>query len=136
MLFFPSEEGFWLLTNSITWEVKNNYVHVTMEGILNKISQIKHSVECMVWPWCRLFQIQGSLKILIRCGKLQYFLVKISSFKTFSASTIQKYNERNPKIYDSKNHHRMIKSSWPGEKLRFIVNFCDLAIRMNEWILI
>ena len=28
---------------------QNNYVHATMEGILNKISEIKFSVGCMVW---------------------------------------------------------------------------------------
>ena len=41
MLFWPSEEGFWPLTAFITSEVKNNYDHVTMEGILNKISEKK-----------------------------------------------------------------------------------------------
>ena len=47
--FLPSEEGFWPLTASITSDVKNNYVHVKMEGILNKISEINFSVGCMVW---------------------------------------------------------------------------------------
>jgi hypothetical protein len=42
-------EGFWPLTASITLEVKKNYDLVTMEGILNKISEIKISVGCMVW---------------------------------------------------------------------------------------
>ena len=50
MLFWPSEEGFWPLTASIISEVKNSYVHVTMEGIFNKISEIKFSVGCVVWP--------------------------------------------------------------------------------------
>ena len=49
MLFWPSKEDFWPLTAYITSEVKNNYVHVTMEGILNKISEMKFSVVCMVW---------------------------------------------------------------------------------------
>ena len=31
---------------------------------------------------------------------------------------------------------RHATSPWPGEKLRIILNFCDLTIRMNEWILI
>ena len=39
MLFWPSYEGFWPLTASITSEVKNNYNHVTMERILNKIRE-------------------------------------------------------------------------------------------------
>ena len=48
MLFWTSEEGFWPLIASIASEVKNNYVHVTMEGILNKITETKFSVGCMV----------------------------------------------------------------------------------------
>ena len=67
LLCWPSEDDFWPLTASITSEVKNNYNHVTMEGILNKISEIKLSVGCMVWPWCRLFQILRSCLLLIRC---------------------------------------------------------------------
>ena len=49
MLFWPSEENFWPLTASITLEVKNDCVLVTMEGVLNKISRIKFSVGCRVW---------------------------------------------------------------------------------------
>ena len=45
MLFWPSEEVFWPL---ITSEVKHNYVPVTMEGILNNITETKFSVGCMV----------------------------------------------------------------------------------------
>ena len=48
MLFWPFEESVWPLTAFITSEVKNNYVHVTMEGILNKITETKFSVGCMV----------------------------------------------------------------------------------------
>ena len=66
MLFWPSEENFWPLTASITLEVKNDCVLVTMEGVLNKISRIKFSVGCRVWLWCRIFQVPRSLKILIR----------------------------------------------------------------------
>ena len=64
MLFWPSEEGLWTLIASIASEVKNNYVHVTMKGILNKISKINFSVGCRVRLWCRLFQIPRSFKIL------------------------------------------------------------------------
>ena len=46
MLFWPSGEGFWPLTASITSEIKNNYFCVTMEGIMNKISEMKISVGC------------------------------------------------------------------------------------------
>ena len=31
-------------------EGKNNHDHVTMPGILNKISEIKFTAGCMVWP--------------------------------------------------------------------------------------
>jgi hypothetical protein len=54
---------FWPLTAFISMEVKNNYFHVTMQGILNKISQIKFSLGCKVW----LFQLRLSVEILIRC---------------------------------------------------------------------
>ena len=42
-------ESFWPLTASITLRVKNNYAHDAMTQILNKISEIKFSVGCMVW---------------------------------------------------------------------------------------
>ena len=38
MLFWSSEEGLWPLTASKTLEVKNEYIYVTMEEIMNKIS--------------------------------------------------------------------------------------------------
>jgi hypothetical protein len=51
MLLWPSKEGLWPLTDSITSEVKNNYNHVNYNiGILNIISEIKFSVGRMVWP--------------------------------------------------------------------------------------
>ena len=46
MLFLFSEEGVWPLTASKTSQVKNNYVHVTMTGILNKISDVKFTAGC------------------------------------------------------------------------------------------
>jgi hypothetical protein len=49
MLFWPSEEGFWPLIASIASEVKNNFFHAGMEGILNKISKINFPVGYMVW---------------------------------------------------------------------------------------
>ena len=52
------------LTASITSEVRDNYFHVTMEGTLNKISEIKFSVGCMVWP--------RSLKIFINKSLVLY----------------------------------------------------------------
>ena len=49
MLFWTSEEGFLSLTAFITSEDKNDYNHVAMQEILNKISGIQFSVGCMVW---------------------------------------------------------------------------------------
>ena len=43
MLFWPSEMSFWPSTASITSELKNDYIHVTMEEVLNKSSEIKFS---------------------------------------------------------------------------------------------
>ena len=63
-LFLPPEEDFWPLTASILSPVKNNYDHVTMGWILNKISKKKFSVRCMILLW--LFQVPRPLKILIR----------------------------------------------------------------------
>ena len=71
----PSFTHFWPLTASVTSEVKNDYVRVTMEEILNKIREMKISVGCMVWPWCRVFQIPRSLKILIRWTLLYTWLL-------------------------------------------------------------
>ena len=51
------------------------YVHVTMEVVLNKTGKIEFSVGCMVWLYCRLFQIPRSLKVLIRLDKLEKNLV-------------------------------------------------------------
>ena len=39
-----------------------------MKEFFNKISEIKFSVGCMVLPWCKLFQVPRSLKILIIFG--------------------------------------------------------------------
>ena len=51
-----SEESFWPLIASMTSIFKTNSVHVTIKEILNKISEIKLSIVCMVWPWSWLFQ--------------------------------------------------------------------------------
>ena len=34
--------------------VKSNYTQVTMQGILNKINDIKFSAGSILWPWCWL----------------------------------------------------------------------------------
>ena len=56
MSFLASKGCFWTLTASITSEVKNDHVHVTVQRILNKFIDVNFSVECMVWPWYCLFQ--------------------------------------------------------------------------------
>ena len=40
MIFGLLKRVFWALTASITLEVKNNYDHVTMKRIFNKMSEI------------------------------------------------------------------------------------------------
>ena len=72
--------GGFLASNSLhnLWGWKN-YDPLTIEGILNKLSRIKFSVGCIVWPWWILFQIPRSLKILIRLffNQLIFLLFKI-----------------------------------------------------------
>ena len=63
--------GFWLLTASITSEVKSNYAYVITLDICNKFIEIKFSVRCMVWPSTSPFQPERILKILIRYGQNQ-----------------------------------------------------------------
>ena len=72
--FYLLRKVFGLLTASIPSPVKNNYKHVTMGGILNKIIKIKFSVRCMVWLWCRLFQVPQPLNILTRLFYSQTWL--------------------------------------------------------------
>ena len=49
MPVLASEGCFWPLTASMTSEVKNNHAHVKTPGILNKVSENKFFVGCMVW---------------------------------------------------------------------------------------
>ena len=47
MLFLASEGCFWPLAAFLNLEVKKSNAHVTMKGILIKISEIKFSVRCL-----------------------------------------------------------------------------------------
>ena len=57
---------FWPLAASMRSEVKNDYANDTMQAILNKIIELKFSLECVTWLWCWLFQLWLPVKILIR----------------------------------------------------------------------
>ena len=104
--------AFWPLTASITSEVKNNCVQVTMEGILNKISEIKFSVRFMVWPWCRPFQIPRSLKILIR-------------YSTMETDSHQKSSIMSRDQIEQTNYHGKLRSPG-GQWVQNLIWFCCL----------
>ena len=58
---------FWASNSLHDLRGQKNYAHVkTWWRILNKVIEIKNSVECMVWLWCCLFQHGIPVKIMIR----------------------------------------------------------------------
>ena len=55
-------------------EVENNYAHDTMQGILNKIIELKFSFQCMIWLRCWLpISTLTTSKII---DKMKMFFIK------------------------------------------------------------
>ena len=59
---------FWRMEADFFWS------YVIMKDICNKFIELKFSIGCMVWPWCRIFQIPRPCLFLIGLAKSIFFL--------------------------------------------------------------
>ena len=66
MLFWPSEESFWLLLTSITSEVINDQAHVTTQRILNKFIEVHKLFLACTFGCDAVYSKAMKLKLLIR----------------------------------------------------------------------